>query len=145
MASTVSKPFLASNGSATNDAPLTLSCCKLFSIPLYVICVKEETPNLGEVVAFDVKHIYAWVKENNPRAYIKDRYDKTQIPLGDPDCRLGVKRSTNTAACRSMALPQYGTLSMQALFPNEPVAPRSACAVCAGARLNGRSAHWPEW
>jgi hypothetical protein len=26
---------------------------------------------------------------------VKDRYDKMQIPVGDPDCRLGVKRSTN--------------------------------------------------
>lgn len=46
-------------------------------------------------VAFDVKHIYAWVKENNPRAYVPDRYDKTLILPGDPDCKLGVKRSTN--------------------------------------------------
>jgi len=57
--------------------------------------LKEEIPGLGEVVAFDVKHIYAWVKENNERVYIKDRYDKTHILVGDPDCKLGVKRSTN--------------------------------------------------
>ena len=54
-----------------------------------------EIPGLGETVAFDVKHLYAWVKENNQRAYVPDRYDKTQRPAGDPDCRLGVKRSTN--------------------------------------------------
>jgi len=60
-----------------------------------VAALKEEIPGLGEVVAFDVKHIYAWVKENNSRAYVKDRYDKTQIPVGDPDCKLSVKRSTN--------------------------------------------------
>jgi hypothetical protein len=46
-------------------------------------------------VAFDVKHIYAWVKENNERAYVKNRYDKTHKPVGDPDCALGVKRRTN--------------------------------------------------
>jgi hypothetical protein len=57
--------------------------------------LKEEIPGLGEVVAFDVKHIYAWVKENNPRAYVPERYDKTKILPGDPDCKLGVKRSTN--------------------------------------------------
>jgi hypothetical protein len=57
--------------------------------------LQEEIPGLGEVVAFDVKHIYAWVKENNWRTYVRDRYDKHQIPIGDPDCRLGVKRSTN--------------------------------------------------
>src|SRR5260370_2057428 len=57
--------------------------------------LKAEIPGLGEVVAFDVKHIYAWVKENNERAYVKERYDKTKILPGDPDCKLGVKRSTN--------------------------------------------------
>ncbi len=60
-----------------------------------VQALKTEIPGLGEVVAFDVKHIYAWVQENNARAYVKERYDKTRIPAGDPDCRLGVKRSTN--------------------------------------------------
>src|SRR5947209_18327430 len=60
-----------------------------------VAALQEEIPGLGETVAFDVKHIYAWVKENNERVYVKDRYDKTQCLAGDPDCRLGVKRSTN--------------------------------------------------
>jgi hypothetical protein len=60
-----------------------------------VAALQEEIPGLGEVVAYDVKHIYAWVKENNERAYVKDRYDKTRILAGDPDCKLGVKRSTN--------------------------------------------------
>jgi len=57
--------------------------------------LKEEIAGLGEVVAFDVKHIYAWVKENNERVYVKDRYDKSKTLAGDPDCTLGVKRSTN--------------------------------------------------
>ena len=60
-----------------------------------VRALQAEIPGLGETVAFDVKHLYAWVKENNQRAYVPDRYDKTQRPAGDPDCRLGVKRSTN--------------------------------------------------
>jgi hypothetical protein len=52
-------------------------------------------PGLGETVAFDVTHIYASVQENNPRAYVKERYHKDQQPTGDRDCKLGVKRSTN--------------------------------------------------
>ena len=60
-----------------------------------VSALQAEIPGLGETVAFDVKHLYAWVKENNPRQYVKDRYDKTRQPKGDPDCRVGVKRSTN--------------------------------------------------
>jgi hypothetical protein len=57
--------------------------------------LQREIPGLGETVAFDVKHIYAWVKENNERASVKNRYDKTKQLAGDPDCKLGVKRSTN--------------------------------------------------
>lgn len=60
-----------------------------------VHALQDEIPGLGETVAFDVKHIYAWVKENNERADVADRYDKTRQCHGDPDCKLGVKRSTN--------------------------------------------------
>src|SRR5581483_4767408 len=57
--------------------------------------LREEIPGLGEVVAFDVTHIYAWVRENNPRVYVQGTFDVTYIPKGDPDCRLGVKKSSN--------------------------------------------------
>src|SRR3989441_1380589 len=60
-----------------------------------VQALQQEIPGLGETVAFDVKHIYAWVRENNPRVYVKGRYDVTHHPKGDPDCRLGVKKSSN--------------------------------------------------
>ncbi len=60
-----------------------------------VQALQAEIPGLGEVVAYDVKHIYANVRENNPRVYLKDRYCKDRQPKGDPDCRVGVKRSTN--------------------------------------------------
>lgn len=50
----------------------------------------------GDCISLDTKHIIAWVKENNPKAYVKERrYDKTQQPDGDPDCRLGCKKKTN--------------------------------------------------
>jgi hypothetical protein len=52
----------------------------------------------GECVSLDTKHIIAWVKENNPKAYVEDRYDKTKQPAGDPDCRLGCKRRHNRRA-----------------------------------------------
>ena len=55
----------------------------------------EEIPGLGETVAYDVKHIYAWVRENNPREHIKDRFCKERQPKGDRDCRVGVKTSSN--------------------------------------------------
>jgi len=60
-----------------------------------VQALQQEIPGLGEVVAYDVKHIYANVRENNCRAYVTERFNKDQQPKNDPDCRLGVKKSTN--------------------------------------------------
>jgi hypothetical protein len=51
---------------------------------------------LGESISLDTKHILAWVKENNPKAYATNgRYDKKRRLKGDPDCRLGCKRRSN--------------------------------------------------
>src|SRR5207244_1042147 len=60
-----------------------------------VQALQQEIPGLGEVVSFDVTHLYANVKENNLRQYVPERYNPDRQPKGDPDCRLGVKRSTN--------------------------------------------------
>ncbi len=51
----------------------------------------------GQAISLDTKHILAWVKENNPKAYLtrNNRYDKTRQPTGDPDCRLGCKKRRN--------------------------------------------------
>jgi hypothetical protein len=49
----------------------------------------------GECISLDTKHILAWVKENNPKAYVETRFDKTKQPKGDPDCKLGCKRRHN--------------------------------------------------
>jgi hypothetical protein len=55
----------------------------------------DEAPAFGDCISLDTKHIIAWVKENNPKAYVRNRYDKSQRPNGDPDCRLGCKRKSN--------------------------------------------------
>jgi hypothetical protein len=54
-----------------------------------------ENDDFGRCVSLDTKHILAWVKENNPKAYVKGRYAKDKQPSGDPDCRLGCKRKRN--------------------------------------------------
>jgi hypothetical protein len=48
-----------------------------------------------DCISLDTKHIVAWVKENNPKASVPHRFDKTRQPRGDPDCRLGCKRTHN--------------------------------------------------
>jgi hypothetical protein len=49
----------------------------------------------GDCISLDTKHIIAWVKENNPKAYVSDRFNKHKQPVGDPDCKLGCKRKHN--------------------------------------------------
>src|SRR5258708_11384677 len=60
-----------------------------------VHALQAEIPGLGETVATDVKHIFAWVQQNNPKAYVSQRFDPARQPRGDRDCRLGVKRRHN--------------------------------------------------
>jgi hypothetical protein len=51
-----------------------------------------------QCISLDTKHILAWVKENNPKQYVEDRFDKAKQPKGDRDCRLGCKRRHNRVA-----------------------------------------------
>jgi len=50
---------------------------------------------VGDCISLDTKHIIAWVKENNPKAYIRERFNKYKQRTGDPDCKLGCKRRHN--------------------------------------------------
>jgi hypothetical protein len=68
------------------------------SIALLQADLTEEGITLGKCISMDTKHILAWVKENNLKTYIEDRYDKNNQPKGDPDCRLGCKRRRNQRA-----------------------------------------------
>jgi len=51
--------------------------------------------HVGDCISLDTKHIIAWVKENNPKAYVSERFNKHKQPAGDPDCKLGCKRKHN--------------------------------------------------
>ncbi len=58
--------------------------------------------DVGDCISLDTKHILAWVKENNPKAYVADRYNKDKQPPGDPDCKLGCKRRHNKQVARRL-------------------------------------------
>ena len=62
--------------------------------------LRTEVDDFGHCISLDTKHIIiiAWVEENNPKAYVEDRYNKDKPPKGDPDCRLGCKRRHNQRA-----------------------------------------------
>jgi transposase len=51
----------------------------------------EEKIITGSVLALDSCAIEANVRQNNLKTSVKDRFDKTKFPRGDPDARLGVK------------------------------------------------------
>ena len=58
----------------------------------------DEHASFGDTIAGDTQALLAWVKENNPKQYIKEgRLDKTKQPKADPDCKLGVKKARNSA------------------------------------------------
>jgi hypothetical protein len=50
---------------------------------------------LNGIAAMDTKEIMAYVKENNPKQYVKNRFKKDNIPPGDATCALGAKPSSN--------------------------------------------------
>lgn len=69
--------------------------------------------DFGRVVAIDTKHVLAWVRENNPKAYVKEgRFDKTRQPAGDSDCKLGCKRRRNQQTPRTEGLPANEKVSI---------------------------------
>lgn len=59
------------------------------------LATEMDTTTLGDVVSLDTKHILAWVRENNPKEFVEERYNKEKQPKGDPDCRLGCKERSN--------------------------------------------------
>jgi hypothetical protein len=65
---------------------------------LHATLPPDQQATFGDTIAGDTQAILAWVAENNPKQYIKEgRLDKTRQPKGDPDCKLGVKKSRTSA------------------------------------------------
>jgi hypothetical protein len=87
--------------------------CLQFLLDSSVACLQAELTRLGiqvgECISMDTKHILAWVKENNRKAYVSDRYDKDKQPPGDPDCRLGCKRRHNQSTASRKSAPPTPT------------------------------------
>lgn len=56
------------------------------------------TVHFGDEIYGDTKHIIAWVRENNPKEFIKGgRFHKERQPKGDRDCKVGFKANHNQA------------------------------------------------
>jgi hypothetical protein len=76
----------------------SLQCLLDETVRLLQIELSTEIDDFGESISLDTKHIIAWVKANNPKASVSDRYNKDKQPTGDPDCKLGCKRRRNQRA-----------------------------------------------
>ena len=66
----------------------------------------QELPSellLGDEISLDTKHIIAWVRENNPKERIPDRFNKEQQPAGDKDCKLRFRPNGNQRKGKSQA------------------------------------------
>jgi hypothetical protein len=87
--------------------------------------LSTEVNDFGHAISLDTKHILAWVKENNPKDYVQDRYDKEKQPAGDPDCRLG-------SAAATSGPPQK---NRRPLLATTPPPPTSRSANTTGATL----------
>jgi hypothetical protein len=85
------------------NAPLQFLLADSVRLILVELATQDVLPI--ECISLDTKHVIAWVKENNPKAYVKDRYDKTKQPKSDPDCRLGCKRRHNQSRAAVPATP----------------------------------------
>lgn len=69
-----------------------------FLLTSAVHLLQQELPadlHFGQEISLDTKHILAWVRENNPKAQVADRFNKARQPKGDPDCKLGCKEREN--------------------------------------------------
>ena len=59
----------------------------------------EQQLLFGDTIAGDTQALLAWVKQNNPKQYIKEgRLDKQRQPKGDGDCKLGKHRRNRAPA-----------------------------------------------
>lgn len=65
--------------------------------------------DFGHAVSLDTKHIIAWVQQNNPKAYVENRYDPKKQPKGDKDCKLGCKRRHNQTVDADNAIDSIPT------------------------------------
>ncbi|MCD4739082.1 MAG: hypothetical protein K8R89_07480 [Anaerolineae bacterium] len=76
--------------------------------------------DVAQAISLDTKHIIVWVKQNNPKAYVTDRYDKTKQPAGDPDCKLGCKwRHNQRTTSDDVDTPSHSSVSASTLSGGE--------------------------
>jgi hypothetical protein len=97
--------------------------CLQFLLEQSVVLLLSEFSKLkvevGNCISLDTKHIIAWVKENNPKAYVQERFNKLKQPAGDADCKLGCKRRHNRQITEPTFTPTHKAVPAQHLSIGE--------------------------
>ncbi len=83
---------------------------------------------LSQSAVLDVKHIYAPVKENNPRQYVAARYNPYRQPRGDRDCRLG-SNAAPTVTRRRPTPSTSGAMARVLPWPQPPMGKPWCCRI----------------
>lgn len=102
--------------------------CLQFLLSSVITLLQQELPaehNFGDAISLDTKHILAWVRENNPKDYVPERFNPDKQPKGDRDCKLGCKRKRN----RSVAEGNGGEAAPAASSGTAAAKPASAPSV----------------
>lgn len=80
----------------------------------------ELAAHFGDVVAGDTKRILAWVKESNPKQYIKEgHHNPKRQPKGDPDGSLGAKQRRNRGPDDAPPAEALPTPTSEAVAPGQ--------------------------
>ena len=104
------------------------NACAQFLLDGVVTALQQELPaeiNFGDAVSLDTKHILAWVRENNPKDYVQERFNPDKQPRGDRDCKLGCKRKRNRGAAEGNG-GEVGDAAPSAASGAAPAAPSIA-------------------
>lgn len=81
-----------------------------FLLTCVVRLLQVELPanlDFGKAISLDTKHILAWVRENNAKAQVADRFNKERQPKNDPDCKLGCKERENKLVSSAATRPAH--------------------------------------
>ena len=89
------------------------------SVVLLLSKFSELNLAVADCISLDTKHIIAWVKENNPKAYVSERFNKLKQPAGDADCKLGCKRRHNRQISEPILTPTHKAVPAQHLSIGE--------------------------
>lgn len=125
-----------------------------------VNALEQELPpdvGFGDAISLDTKHILAWVRENNPKDYVKERSTRTSSPKGTPTAGWAASASGTGGRPKATGARAAARRLRRRPHPHRPAIPcraaRSMSASTTGAMpqgwwrprsRDGASSCWPS-